>query len=195
MKQAENLICNGIKSVHNKKSQGETKSGALALDVRRPSARDASMSEQKGRSRLPPPLPNLLGFVLGLICDWLWPWPIARYVYVIPVGVLLVFLVAVLIVMGLRAFKLHGTTSHPYKETTAIIDTGPFRFSRNPGYLTLQILQVALGLLFNSMWILLMTLPALIVVHYVIVLGEEAYLERKFVDSYLDYKSRVRRWI
>ena len=41
------------------------------------------------------------------------------------------------------------------------------------------------------MWILLMTLPAVIVVHYVVVLGEEAYLERKFGDAYLDYKSDV----
>ncbi len=75
------------------------------------------------------------------------------------------------------------------------MDTGPFRFSRNPGYATLQMIQVTVGLLLNNMWILLMTLPAVIVVHYVVVLGEEAYLERKFGDAYLEYKSRVRRWV
>ena len=153
------------------------------------------MSKATGRSRLPPPFPNLLGFFVGLICDWLWPWPIARYVYVLPVGVVLVGVVVILIVTGVRAFKQHETTSSHTKETTAIVDTGPFRFSRNPGYVTLQILQVAVGLLLNNMWILLMTVPAVIVVHYVVVLGEEAYLERKFGDAYLDYKSRVRRWV
>lgn len=153
------------------------------------------MGEAADRSRLPPPLPNLSGFVLGLLCDWLWPWPIARYAYVLPVGAVLVGVVIVLAVAGLRAFKRHGTSPDPRKETTAIVDTGPFRFSRNPGYVALQILHVAMGLLINSMWILLMTLPAWIVVHQVIVPGEEAYLERKFGHAYLDYKSRVRRWI
>ncbi len=100
------------------------------------------MSEVTGRSRLPPPFPNLLGLFVGLTCDWLWPWPIARYVYVLPVGVVLVGVVVILIVTGMRAVKEHETTSSHNKETTAIVDTGPFRFSRNPGYVTLQILQV-----------------------------------------------------
>ena len=153
------------------------------------------MSGTTGRSRVPPPLPNVLGFILGLICNWLWPWPIARYVYVLPVGVLLVGVAVVLSVTMARTFKQHGTSGNPYKETTAIVNTGPFRVSRNPIYITIQICHAAVGLLFNSIWILLMALPALIVVHYVVVLGEEAYLERKCSDAYLDYKSRVRRWI
>ncbi len=153
------------------------------------------MSETTGRSRIPPPLPNVLGLILGLICNWLWPWPIARYVYVLPVGVLLVGLAVILSVTMARTFKQHETSGNPYKETTAIVDTGPFTFSRNPTYITIQIFHAAVGLLFNTIWILLMILPALIVVHYVVVLGEEAYLERKFGDAYLDYKSRVRRWI
>ena len=47
----------------------------------------------------------------------------------------------------------------------------------------------------NSVWILLTIIPAMIVIHKVVVLREEAYLEDKFSDDYLDYKSRVRRWI
>ena len=35
----------------------------------------------------------------------------------------------------------------------------------------------------------------MIVIHYVVVLKEEAYLEERFGDRYLEYKSRVRRWI
>ena len=93
-----------------------------------------------------------------------------------------------------RTFKLHQTSGNPYKETTTIVDTGLFRFSRNPTYITIQIFHAAVGLLFNSIWILLMTLPALIVVHYVVVLGEEAYLERKFGDAYLDLGPR-RSWL
>ncbi len=94
-----------------------------------------------------------------------------------------------------RTFERHATSGNPYKESTAIVDTGPFRLSRNPMYLTVAVLQAALGLLFNNVWVLLMLVPALIAIHYVVVLGEEAYLEAKFGDAYLDYKSHVRRWM
>ena len=95
----------------------------------------------------------------------------------------------------LRAFRRHDTSSDPKEEATAIVDTGLFRFSRNPGYLAAGALQAVLGLLFNSVWILLTIIPAMIVIHKVVVLREEAYLEDRFGEEYLDYKSRVRRWI
>lgn len=153
------------------------------------------MIETNVRSRMPPPLPSLLGFLLGLVCGWLWPWQVARYEYVLPAGLLFIGLVMVLFVTTSRAIKHHGTTSNPYKETTALVDTGPFRFSRNPMYVAVAFFQIALGLLFNNMWVLLFIIPAFIVIHYVVVLREEVYLEAKFGDEYLGYKGRVRRWI
>jgi len=49
--------------------------------------------------------------------------------------------------------------------------------------------------LFNSLWPLLL-LPALFAAfHFGMVLREEQYLERKFGAEYLDYRSRVRRWL
>jgi protein-S-isoprenylcysteine O-methyltransferase Ste14 len=155
------------------------------------------MSEAPMKSKMPPPLPCLFGVIAGLMCDWLWPWPIARhtYSYALVVGILLFGLVIVLVTALTRAFKRHGTPADPVRETTAIIDTGPFSLSRNPAYLSVALLQAALGFIFNNAWILLLILPAMIVIHYVAVLREEAYLEAKFGDEYLKYKSRVRRWI
>ncbi len=153
------------------------------------------MSEAARRSRMTPALPCLLGFLLGVACDWVWPWPLGPYRYVLPAGVLLAALVGVSVVSILRAFKRHDTSPDPKEETTAIVDTGPFRFSRNPAYLAAGALQAVLGLLFNNVWVLLMIIPAMIVIHKVVVLREEAYLEDKFGEAYLDYKSRVRRWI
>lgn len=147
------------------------------------------------RSRIPPGRLFVLGIVLGLFLDWLWPWPVGPYEYVLPAGILLAGFFVVGVVAGLRAFRRHGTSPSEKVETTAIVDTGPYRFSRNPAYIAAAIFQGASGLLFNNMWVLLAIIPALIAVHYLVVLKEEAYLEAKFGKAYLDYKSRVRRWI
>lgn len=147
------------------------------------------------KSRMPPPLPNLIGVILGLLIGWPAPWPIGTYVYVLPVGLVLLALVVWASINMAREFKRHGTPADPARETTAIIDTGPFKYSRNPAYLSAALLQVTLGFLFNNVWIVLLTLPATVAVHYLVVLREEAYLEHKFGAEYLRYKSRVRRWL
>jgi protein-S-isoprenylcysteine O-methyltransferase Ste14 len=148
-----------------------------------------------GKSRMPPPLPNLAGLIIGLLIGWLVPWPIGAYSLVLPAGLALTGVVVWLSVSMALAFKRHGTPPDPAEETTAIIDTGPFKFSRNPAYLTVALLQIALGLLFNNGWIVLLTLPAATIVNYVVVTKEEAYLEGKFGAEYLRYKARVRRWL
>ena len=152
------------------------------------------MSQAAVRSRITAH-PCLLGLVLGLACDWVWPWRIGPYEYVLPAGALLVVVVLLLVVNLMRAFSRHRTSADPKEETTAIVDTGPFRFSRNPAYISAGLLQAALGLFFNSVWVLVTIIPAMIVIHYVVVLKEESYLEEKFGEEYLDYKSRVRRWL
>ena len=107
-----------------------------------------------------------------------------------------------LVVLGVLTLILaYGTMARartpidPRQHTTTIVSTGIYRLSRNPIYINMAILQAALGLLVNNMWTLLMIIPVLIVIHYLVVLREEVYLEAKFGDAYLDYKSRVRRWI
>ena len=48
---------------------------------------------------------------------------------------------------------------------------------------------------FDTLWILVMLVPFWIVIRHGVIAREEAYLERKFGDVYLVYKSRVRRWV
>lgn len=153
------------------------------------------MSETDRRSKMNPPLPCVLGLLLGVVCDWVWPWPVGPYKYLLPAGIFLCVLVGMSVVSLLRAFERYGTSADPKEEVTSIVDTGLFRFSRNPGYLAAGVLQVALGLLLNNTWVLLTIVPAMIIIDKVVVSKEEAYLEKKFGDIYLNYKTRVRRWI
>jgi len=92
-------------------------------------------------------------------------------------------------------FKRAGTNVVPWSPSTALVEAGPYRFSRNPMYVgfTLVYLGLALGLESPSAVILL--LPCLAVMTWGVILREERYLADRFGQSYLDYKDRVRRWL
>lgn len=83
----------------------------------------------------------------------------------------------------------------PAKPATAIVSDGVFRFSRNPLYLSLTLLYIGVSLLLNAVWAFPLLLPLLAIVQIGVIQREEVYLERKFGDEYLRYKSQVRRWL
>ena len=66
---------------------------------------------------------------------------------------------------------------------------------RNPIYLSVVLLYVGITLLFAACWSLVLLVPALIIRHYAVILREEAYLDRRFGETYRQYRARVRRWI
>lgn len=147
------------------------------------------------KSRMPPPLPCVAGLIVGLVLGWIWPWHIASVPFALGLGVAALVLVAVLGATTNQAFCRHGTSPDPVNESTALVDSGPFRWSRNPAYLCVGLLQVAMGCFFNNVWMVVLTLPALVAIHYLVVVREEAYLEAKFGQAYRDYKARVRPWL
>ncbi len=88
-----------------------------------------------------------------------------------------------------------GTNINPYRPSTAIVTSGPFRYSRNPLYLALTLLYLGLTLAFNTWWGIVVLLPLVVVMDRGVVLGEERYLEQKFGESYRRYRSEVRRYL
>ena len=72
---------------------------------------------------------------------------------------------------------------------------GIYRFSRNPMYVSLAVVYLGIACWVNSLWVLLLVVPVLVVVDQGIIKREEQYLKHKFGDEYLRYKSEVRRWI
>jgi len=143
----------------------------------------------------PPPLIYLAGIALG--------WAIHRWVPAVRLtlpparNVAIVLLAAggLLAVWSLVEFIRHRTHPDPYHPTATIIATGPFRFSRNPIYVAFAAIQAGLGLATGNGWMLVTLVPVLLTVRYGVIAREEAYLKQKFGDEYLDYLSRVRRWL
>ena len=109
---------------------------------------------------------------------------------------------AVVIVAGLAlmisfelAFKRAGTDANPYRPSSALATDGPYRFSRNPGYLGMAITYIGITLAAEAPWAFVMLVPATLVIQYGVIAREERYLERLFGKEYLSYKRTTRRWI
>jgi protein-S-isoprenylcysteine O-methyltransferase Ste14 len=83
----------------------------------------------------------------------------------------------------------------PWEPTTALVTDGPYWVSRNPAYLSDAVIYVAIALLADAPWALLPLPVVLAVMQYGVIKREEAYLERRFGQQYVDFKSRRRRWI
>ena len=98
-------------------------------------------------------------------------------------------------IWGRRTMAAAGTNVNPSRPAKAIVSTGPFRFSRNPLYLSLTTIYLGLTLAVNTWWGFVVLIPLLVVMHRSVVLREERYLDRKFGDSYRQYRSNVRRYL
>ncbi len=94
----------------------------------------------------------------------------------------------------LSIFLKKGEDISPDRPTKIIITNGPFRFSRNPVYLSLNIVYFGISLILNNLWLIIFWPFAFLILRYGVVSKEEQYLERKFGKKYLVYKKRTRRW-
>ena len=75
------------------------------------------------------------------------------------------------------------------------ITSGPFRFTRNPLYISLALVYAGIALTVGSAWALAFLVPVLGIIRYGVIAREERYLEGKFGPEYLRYKQSVRRWL
>lgn len=143
-----------------------------------------------------PPIAWALAFVVGLALDWLYPLPF------LPDALPRVWAGAAIFAAGLGlaiwaivTMLKAGTQVPTNRPTTAIVTEGPYHYTRNPIYTGMFLGQIGFALGFNSLWLLGTLLPFYLVIRYGVIAREEAYLERKFGDRYVTYKSRVRRWL
>jgi protein-S-isoprenylcysteine O-methyltransferase Ste14 len=134
------------------------------------------------------------GLGIGLLLEWLFP--IRNF------GSPLVILGIVLALAGLTlggwfviSFRRAGTAIDPYHPSTALVTSGPFRFSRNPGYLSMATMFVGIALALNAIWPFLFLPVVLVIVQRGVIEREERYLESTFGDAYRKYKAHTRRWI
>jgi protein-S-isoprenylcysteine O-methyltransferase Ste14 len=142
-----------------------------------------------------PPLVYLASIALGVLLELAVPLPFLPRAFAAPLGVLLVVLAIALFASAVAKFRAAGTPVPAREPTTAIVRTGPYRFSRNPIYLAFSLLQLGIATWINSLWLLATLIGAVALIHFVVIPREEQYLQRRFGSEYLEYKASVRRWL
>jgi protein-S-isoprenylcysteine O-methyltransferase Ste14 len=148
-----------------------------------------------------PPLLFLAALLLGFVLDHLLrlPFPVPRtglahWISAINAAVLIVMGIAAF-AAGIRNFSRAATPVQGTRPTQALVTAGIHGWSRNPIYLGMLLVYGGIGLVVRSPWILILTVPLAITIHYGVVAREETYLERRFGDAYREYKGRVSRWL
>ncbi len=96
---------------------------------------------------------------------------------------------------GLLTFKRMGTTPAPNGTASALLTTGPFRFSRNPLYVALSAFLAGFGLVLDSAWVLGLVPVLMLLLDRLVIAREEVRLRAQFGDDYVAYMRRVRRWL
>lgn len=140
-----------------------------------------------------PPAVFLAAIVLGIALNRAWPLPFVRPT-LWPLGAVLVLGAVLLFVLSFQEFRAAGTSVRGQKPTTTIVRTGPYRFSRNPIYLSFILLVIGSSIWLNDLWLLVTLVPPVVFVAAVVIPREERFLDRTFPE-YSSYRAAVRRWM
>jgi protein-S-isoprenylcysteine O-methyltransferase Ste14 len=137
---------------------------------------------------------------------FLLPWIMIRYKHTlglptvqIPIlqyfGVLLLISCVIVILHCKNIFRIVGKgTPVPIEPPKEFVASGLYRFVRNPMYVSYITIYIALFFVSGSLLLLFFTLLCIPAIHLAVVLIEEPSLEKRFGNTYLEYKKRVKRW-
>jgi protein-S-isoprenylcysteine O-methyltransferase Ste14 len=143
----------------------------------------------------PPPLIYLRALIFGLLLSRRFPIPFLPRRMARGLGWPLLGGGVLLLGWFEWAMRRAGTPTNPYKPSSGIVTEGPFRYTRNPAYLSMTMVYAGVAFLARAPWALALLPVALGVIRRGVIEREERYLERKFGAEYVSYKARVRRWI
>ena len=142
----------------------------------------------------PPPL-IYLGFLLaGFLIDFFLPFPVLPDGLQFVAGGVLIAAGFIPVTLAFRLFRKAGTNVPTRKPATAVVTTGPYRFTRNPIYLGMTTIYAGIAVTGDSIWVLGFLLPVLLIMNRGVIAREEKYLDEKFGETYRQYKRTVRRW-
>ena len=143
---------------------------------------------------LRPPIIFLCAILLGIALNRAWSLAfVPKTLWWL--GPLCTICAVLLFLLSYQEFRAAGTSVRGSERSTTIVRTGPYRFSRNPIYVSFILLVLGLSVWLDDLWLLATLVPAVGFVAVVVIPREERFLERNFHGQYLCYKASVHRWL
>jgi protein-S-isoprenylcysteine O-methyltransferase Ste14 len=144
--------------------------------------------------RIPTPI-WLIGLIgAALLIDW--PLQFPAIVQHRPTGAVLIVLGIAFSFWARQTFRKHSAEIYPWSDAhSALVASGPFRFSRNPMYLGLIVIGVGAALVAGTWLMWLVPVVVFVLDHFVIIPFEEQSMEHTFGEAFRAYRARVRRWL
>jgi protein-S-isoprenylcysteine O-methyltransferase Ste14 len=105
------------------------------------------------------------------------------------------FLALVLTGAAARELASHKTSLYPNGESTALVTSGLYRYTRNPMYTGMALLVLGASALLGSVTALLGAVLFCVAIQHLFIFPEEQRMIGWFGDDYRAYCQRVRRWI
>lgn len=105
-------------------------------------------------------------------------------------GAVMLIITAVLLIWSVETLSLHQSLGNKGK----LVETGPYRYSRNPQYVALVLLYISVILITSSL-LALISGVLLCLVYAATPFSEESWLQDEFGEDYTEYKERVPRFL
>lgn len=149
---------------------------------------------------IPPPAFYVAAFALGLVPERWAPSPAFLAVGMLGYGLAIVasallLLGAVLGPLNAVRFLVRKTTLNPNKQAAVFLTRGMYGFSRNPMYLGLFLIYVAIAILGGRLWPLATIVIPFLLLDGIVIPFEESQMADRYGSSYREYCSRVGRWM
>jgi len=141
-----------------------------------------------------PPFLTLLGLILqGFLNSFMPFYSFNYFPTILSIALVLIGVGSIVYLLGL--FKKKETAILPDGDPEVLLTDGPYRYSRNPIYISMTIILIGSAMLYNCLSAFIIPILFMILVKNIWIDYEEAKLKKIFGQEYLNYQKKVRRWI
>jgi protein-S-isoprenylcysteine O-methyltransferase Ste14 len=137
-------------------------------------------------------IPVILGALVHL---FIWRGAVIDGVIGLVIGIVLISVGLLLIAWAWRVMRAHGEHPEPHVATNTLVTNGPFKRTRNPIYSGFLLIGAGMAISLNAMAMLVSIFFGVAALTALVIRREEAYLERKFGEAYIEYTKKAGRWL
>lgn len=146
--------------------------------------------------KLPPPIWMAIYLAIAAALSAAAGWPRPPGLPIAWLGVALVVIGGALSVTAAMLFRREGTELNPTSPTNSkLVTSGPFRYSRNPMYLSLVVVSLGVAIWIGAWPMFLAPIATFVTANWGHIPFEEAKMRRQYGEAYDAYMRKVRRWV